>query len=73
AGARLALLHDSVPGVLAELNALLAAEGVNVTGQYLATAGETGFVVTDVTNVPATTLEKITANPHTRWVRAYHA
>ena len=72
-GARLALLHDSVPGVLAELNALLAAEGVNVTGQYLATAGETGFVVTDVTDVPATTLEKITANPHTRWVRAYHA
>ena len=72
-GSRLALLHDSVPGVLAELNNLLAAEGLNVTGQYLATSGETGFVVTDVTNVPPTTLEKITANPHTKWVRAYHA
>ncbi|OIJ24814.1 phosphoglycerate dehydrogenase [Nocardioides luteus] len=72
-GARLALLHDSVPGVLAELNNLLASEGVNVTGQYLATAGETGFVVTDATSVPPTTLEKIAGNPHTRWVRVYHA
>ena len=72
-GSRLALLHDSVPGVLAELNNLLASEGVNVTGQYLATSGETGFVVTDVTSVPPTTLEKIAGNPHTRWVRAYHA
>ncbi|TQL67078.1 D-3-phosphoglycerate dehydrogenase [Nocardioides albertanoniae] len=72
-GSRLALLHDSVPGVLAELNNLLAAEGLNVTGQYLATSGETGFVVTDVTDVPPTTLEKITADPHTKWVRAYNA
>ncbi|MBO0843685.1 MAG: phosphoglycerate dehydrogenase, partial [Nocardioides sp.] len=72
-GSRLALLHASVPGVLAELNNLLAAEGANVTGQYLATAGETGYVVTDVADLPAGALEKIKANQHTRWARSYDA
>ena len=35
--------------MLAEVNAYLAEQGANVTGQYLATRGEQGYVVTDAT------------------------
>jgi len=45
---RVGYLHVNVPGVLADVNRLLADEGANVTGQYLATQGEQGYVVTDV-------------------------
>ena len=48
-GARIAYLHVNVPGVLAEVNAYLAEQGANVVGQYLATRGEQGYVVTDAT------------------------
>jgi D-3-phosphoglycerate dehydrogenase / 2-oxoglutarate reductase len=44
---RLAYLHRNVPGVLAAVNATLAAHGVNIEGQLLATRGEIGYVVTD--------------------------
>ena len=38
----------------------LAAEGANVSGQYLATRGEQGYVVTDVTEqVTDTALDKL--------------
>ena len=46
-GVRLGYLHVNVPGVLAEVNADLAEQGDNVIGQYLATRGEQGYVVTD--------------------------
>jgi len=73
-GSRIAFLHINVPGVLAEVNNLLAAEGVNVTGQYLATRGEQGFVITDVSApIPASTLAKLEASPHTIWLRSYNA
>ncbi|GAA5025861.1 phosphoglycerate dehydrogenase [Terrabacter aeriphilus] len=44
---RMALLHRNVPGVLAAINNTLAAAGVNIVGQSLATRGEHGYVVTD--------------------------
>jgi D-3-phosphoglycerate dehydrogenase len=73
-GGRLAYLHVNVPGVLAEVNNLLAAEGCNVTGQYLATRGEVGFVITDVAApVPDATLAKLESSPHTIWLRSYTA
>ena len=69
-GARLGFLHVNVPGVLAEVNNLLAAEGVNISGQYLATRGERGYVVTDVAGeVTDATLEKLNASAHTIWLR----
>ncbi len=46
-GHRLGFLHSNVPGALAELNALFAADGDNVTGQHLSTRGELAYVVTD--------------------------
>jgi len=45
---RLAHLHRNTPGVLATMNAMLAAHGVNIEGQLLATRGELGYVVTDI-------------------------
>ena len=48
AGMRIGFLHVNVPGVLADVNRLLAEQGANVSGQYLATRGEQGYVVTDV-------------------------
>jgi len=73
-GGRLGFLHVNVPGVLAEVNNLLATEGANVTGQYLATHGELGYVVTDVSApVSPETLDKLASSPHTKWLRPYTA
>ncbi|GAA1945181.1 phosphoglycerate dehydrogenase [Nocardioides panacihumi] len=73
-GARIGFLHVNVPGVLAEVNNILATEGVNVTGQYLATRGEQGYVVTDVSgHVSEAALEKLQASPHTQWLRGWDA
>ena len=44
---RLVHLHRNVPGVLAQVNGLLAEHGVNVEAQLLGTRGEFGYVVTD--------------------------
>ncbi|MFI2707258.1 phosphoglycerate dehydrogenase [Nocardioides sp. CER28] len=73
-GSRLGFLHVNVPGVLAEVNNILASEGVNVTGQYLATRGEQGYVVTDVSgHVSEGALEKLQASPHTQWLRSWES
>jgi D-3-phosphoglycerate dehydrogenase len=44
---RIAHLHRNAPGVLAELNKVLAGHEVNIGGQVLATRGHLGYVVTD--------------------------
>jgi D-3-phosphoglycerate dehydrogenase / 2-oxoglutarate reductase len=45
---RLAHVHHNVPGVMAEINSVLAAHGVNVEGQLLGTRGELGYALTDI-------------------------
>lgn len=45
---RIAHLHENVPGVLAAVNQEFAEHGVNIEGQLLATRGDLGYVVTDV-------------------------
>ncbi|MFN3865321.1 MAG: phosphoglycerate dehydrogenase [Demequina sp.] len=45
---RIAHLHDNIPGVLAAVNRELAEHNVNIEGQLLATRGDLGYVVTDV-------------------------
>ena len=47
-GHRLLHLHVNTPGVLAQVNAVLADHGINIEGQLLATRGSLGYVVTDV-------------------------
>ena len=71
-GVRLAYLHVNVPGVLAELNAYLAEQGANVTGQYLATRGEQGYVVTDATDsISDAAIDKLRSSDQTIWLRSY--
>ena len=45
---RLAHLHRNVPGVMAEINSVLAAHDVNVEAQLLGTRGELGYALTDI-------------------------
>ncbi len=47
-GHRLLHLHTNTPGVLATVNSILAAPGINIEGQLLATRGSLGYAVTDV-------------------------
>jgi D-3-phosphoglycerate dehydrogenase len=71
-GVRISYLHVNVPGVLAELNAYLAEQGANVVGQYLATRGELGYVVTDATEaISEPALDKLRSSDQTIWLRSY--
>ena len=64
--ARFALLHRNVPGVLAHVNALVGEHGLNVDGQVLATRGELGYAVTDISAaLPADLLAAMDALPET--------
>ena len=45
---RLAHLHRNVPGVMAEINSVLAAHNVNVEAQLLGTRGDLGYALTDI-------------------------
>lgn len=45
---RLVHLHKNVPGVMAKINSILADRGVNVDAQLLATRGEYGYALTDI-------------------------
>ncbi len=44
---RIAHIHQNTPGVLAEVNKILATHDVNIGAQHLGTRGHTGYVVTD--------------------------
>jgi D-3-phosphoglycerate dehydrogenase / 2-oxoglutarate reductase len=48
---RIMLLHRNVPGVLAAVNQVFADHGANIDAQMLATRGEFGYVVTDISDV----------------------
>ena len=53
AQARLLLLHQNTPGVLATVNGLFAEHGTNIDGQLLSTRGSLGYVVTDTAEAPS--------------------
>ncbi|HTX62091.1 MAG TPA: phosphoglycerate dehydrogenase [Acidimicrobiales bacterium] len=55
---RLLYVHRNVPGVLAELNSLIAEHGLNVEGELLGTRGEFGYVITDISAPPPVDLVK---------------
>ena len=49
-------------------------QGDNVVGQYLATRGEQGYVVTDASEpISEAALDKLRSSPHTIWLRTYDA
>lgn len=55
-------IHRNEPGVLAQINSILAGYKINVTGQYLKTEEKVGFVITDVSKeYPEQTLKDLRA------------
>ena len=48
AGTRFMHVHRNVPGVLAHIDELLVARGLNIAAQYLQTHGDLGYVVIDI-------------------------
>ena len=72
AGHRLGFLHDSVPGVLAELNAVFAAAGDNVIGQHLSTRDHLGYAVTDASEpLSDEAIEGLRRSEHCLWLRTW--
>lgn len=47
-GHRIMHIHKNIPGVLRQINKLIALEEVNILAQYLETKGEIGYVVFDI-------------------------
>ncbi|MBI3027447.1 phosphoglycerate dehydrogenase [Candidatus Woesearchaeota archaeon] len=45
---RLIHIHKNVPGVLSQINGILAKNNINILGQYLKTNEEIGYSITDV-------------------------
>jgi D-3-phosphoglycerate dehydrogenase len=45
---RIVHMHKNTPGVLAQVNRILAEHNVNVEGQMLSTRGEYGYLITDI-------------------------
>lgn len=41
-------IHKNVPGIMARINKVLAEFDMNITGQYLSTDNEVGYVITDL-------------------------
>ncbi len=64
--ARIAHLHDNLPGILAAVNRVLGEQDINIAAQALGTEGEIGYVVTDVATIPDEhTLDALAAIPGT--------
>ena len=45
---RILHIHRNIPGVLGEINSKLSASGINISGQYLKTNDEIGYVILDL-------------------------
>ena len=45
---RILHIHRNVPGILGQINSRLSKVGINITGQYLKTNDEIGYVILDV-------------------------
>jgi len=57
---RILVVHKNVPGVMSEINSVLAASGANVCQQFLSTKGEVGYVIVDLnTEASAEVKEKL--------------
>ena len=41
-------IHQNIPGVMANINKVLAEYDMNITGQYLSTDEKVGYVITDL-------------------------
>lgn len=66
-------IHKNIPGVLANINKVLAEYALNVCGQYLKTNEEIGYVITDVeTHYQKQVVEKLKQIPGTIRLRTLY-
>jgi D-3-phosphoglycerate dehydrogenase len=75
-GTRYIHVHRNMPGMLGHLNQVLSRRGLNITGQYLQTDGEIGYVVIEVEGLPQQsrdTLDEIRALEGTIRARLLYA
>jgi Phosphoglycerate dehydrogenase and related dehydrogenases len=69
---RIGYLHTNAPGVLANIQQLIAEAGANVVGQTLTTLGDRGYVITDTDRpLSESQLAELRRSPHTVWLRTY--
>ena len=62
---RVAWIHSNTPGALATVNKIFADAGANIDGQTLATSGQLGYMVTDISSeLPPRALKQLEALPH---------
>ena len=47
-GQRLLNMHKNVPGVMRDINKIIAERGVNIRSQYLSTKGDVGYLIMDM-------------------------
>jgi D-3-phosphoglycerate dehydrogenase / 2-oxoglutarate reductase len=67
-------IHDNVPGVLTEINRVLSESGINISGQYLQTNEQVGYVVIDVDKAYGEqALEALRRVEHTLRVRVLYS
>ena len=45
---RLLHVHQNIPGIMAQINSIMATGKINILGQYLKTTDDIGYVITDV-------------------------
>ncbi len=55
---RILNVHQNVPGVLVEINRIVADLGANISAQTLATEGDIGYLVLDTNQTPSMELKK---------------
>jgi D-3-phosphoglycerate dehydrogenase len=57
---RILHVHKNVPGMMAQINNILAEEKINIEGQYLKTNEHIGYVITDINKKgPKTVIQKL--------------
>jgi len=67
---RLIHIHRNVPGVLAKINEVIGATHANITGQYLSTNADVGYVIIDIEQAFSKTVkQQLAALPETLRVR----
>ncbi len=70
---RVVHVHRNVPGILARIDHVLAEREINISGQYLKTNEQIGYVITDIqTDYDADVVEELAAIPETIRVRVLY-
>ncbi|WP_106476701.1 phosphoglycerate dehydrogenase [Phytohalomonas tamaricis] len=71
---RLLHIHENVPGVLSSINSVLCDNGINISGQYLQTNNQVGYVVIDVDKAYSQqALDALREVPHTLRTRVLYS